>query len=242
VHWNGPGLTPATYVLRGGAVWAVAAFRTLRPEEGHVSADHLVLAHSGRLSSDHRGLHTRRCQLVPEEWFSHPEEGTLVRIHSECLLSETFGFQTCDCREQLIGTMDRIEADGEGLIVYLRQEGRGIGLTAKLRVLSGDPSLDTFERNRDAGYPDDMRTYGTAVEIVLRFGLRHIRLVSDSPLKSAAFREAGVHVREQVRLQYRLTPDAARELLAKKRRGYSVELTEEALERIGRQSIREGET
>lgn len=223
--------------MRRGTVWAAASFHALRPTEGHVSGEHLVLAHSVALMADNRRDGRRACHLAAEEWFAD-EHPLLVRVHSECLLSETFEFDGCDCREQLTCSMDRIMR--EGFVVYLRQERRGIGLGAKLRTFACDPSLDTFQRNRLAEYPDDLREYGAAADVLLHPGITRIRLITDSPWKAAALSQAGVIVDQRVSLQYQLTREAARELLAKKRRGYHIDLTEDALERVVREATADG--
>jgi len=228
-------LTPPVYLVRHGTVWAIASFDALRPAEGHVSGEHLVLAYSGALTAAYRRDGVRACRLGVEEWFADRQR-VLVRIHSECLLSETFGFDVCDCREQLRSSMERIVIEGEGLVVYLRQEGRGIGLSAKLRTFACDPAIDTFERNRLAGYADDLREYGAAADVLLHLGITVVNLITDSPWKAEALVRAGVILDQRVSLQYQLTPEAARELLAKKRRGYHIEFTEDALKRV----VREG--
>lgn len=223
-------LTTWTYLVRQNVVWAVASFRSLLRNEGHVSAEHLVLAHSAELTAEYRAAGRPLCGITADHWFARPTRGILVRVHSECLLSETFAFDVCDCRAQLVGSMERIALDGEGLVVYLRQEGRGIGLGAKLRTLGCDPSLDTYERNVAAGFPEDVRKYDAAGVILQQIGVTTIRLITDSPWKAKALSDAGLTIRERIGLTYPLTPEAARELLAKKRRGYDIDFTEAALE------------
>lgn len=220
---------PATYVTRQEFVWAVSSFATFRPAEGHVSEDHLILAHTPRLTSGYRSSGSRICPLARTEWFEPTHHGVLVRIHSECLLSEVFGFEMCDCREQLTEAMNTITAEGSGVVIYMRQEGRGIGLAAKLRTLHSDDSLDTYQRNIGAGYPEDGRGFDAAAEALASMNLRDIRLISDSPLKIAALSSCGIHISERIGLQYPVSREAARELLAKKRRGYHIRHSDEAL-------------
>ncbi|MGA2436383.1 MAG: GTP cyclohydrolase II [Bryobacteraceae bacterium] len=218
-----------TYVIRQGFVWVVSSFSTFRPDEGHVSEDHVVLAHTPRLTAGYRDSGCRACTLPTTAWFEPSDHGVLVRIHSECLLSEVFGFEMCDCREQLTEAMNTITAEGSGVVIYMRQEGRGIGLAAKLRTLNSDDSLDTYQRNVGAGYPEDGRRFDAAAEALGYLNITEIRLISDSPLKMAALSNCGIHISERVGLQYPVTPEAARELLAKKRRGYHIQHTEEVL-------------
>lgn len=227
-------LTTPTYLLRDGSVWAVSSFRALRRKEGHVSSEHVLLAHSEALTAAYRHSSERRCQLTPDRWFRRRAQSTLVRIHSECMLSEVFGFDVCDCRQQLIGSMAQIVSEGEGVIVYLRQEGRGIGLAAKLGAMAADYSLDTYERNTAVGYPEDSREYGTAAAILRQVGLARVRLITDSPWKVAAMSVAGISVDERISLHYDVTTQAAGELLAKKRRGYSVRLSVDELQALVR--------
>jgi GTP cyclohydrolase II len=125
--------------------------------------------------------------------------------------------------------METITEQGGGVVIYMRQEGRGIGLAAKLLTLNGHDSLDTYQRNVGAGYPEDGRRFDAAAEAIDQLHLSDIRLITDSPLKIAALCSYGIRVSERISLRYPLKPEAARELLAKKRRGYYVGYTEEFL-------------
>lgn len=127
------------------------------------------------------------------------EEGVLVRVHSECLTGDVLGSLKCDCGEQLAIAMRRIEQEGKGVVLYLRQEGRGIGLTNKLhayRLQAG--GLDTVEANRRLGLPVDKRDYGIGVQILRDLGLRKLRVLTNNPKKIYGIEAYGLEVVEQL--------------------------------------------
>ena len=128
-------------------------------------------------------------------------EPPLVRLHSECLTGDAFGSLRCDCGEQLQAAMRRIDEAGRGVILYLRQEGRGIGLGNKIRAYTlQDGGLDTVEANRALGFPDDARRYDVAAAMLEALGIGSVRLMSNNPLKSEALASLGIDVAERVPL------------------------------------------
>lgn len=123
----------------------------------------------------------------------------LVRIHSQCLTGDVFHSLRCDCRQQLEQALERVAAEGRGLIVYEEKEGRGIGLLNKLRAYElQDAGADTVEANERLGFEADLRNYTVPPEILHYFGVRRVRLLSNNPDKIAALERAGIEVVERV--------------------------------------------
>jgi GTP cyclohydrolase II len=119
----------------------------------------------------------------------------LTRIHSECLTGDVFGSHRCDCGEQLALTLEHLQAEGRGCLIYLRQEGRGIGLANKIRAYAlQDAGLDTVDANRALGLPDDMRDYRVAAEVLRDLGVRAVVLVTNNPLKINGLEAYGIRV------------------------------------------------
>lgn len=130
-----------------------------------------------------------------KEW----PEPAIVRVHSECLTGDVFGSAKCDCGEQLDVAMRRIEAEGAGVVLYLRQEGRGIGLTNKLHAYKlQEQGLDTVEANRRLGLPVDRRDYGIGVQILRDLGLRKLRILTNNPKKIYGLEGYGMEIVEQL--------------------------------------------
>jgi GTP cyclohydrolase II/3,4-dihydroxy 2-butanone 4-phosphate synthase/GTP cyclohydrolase II len=126
-------------------------------------------------------------------------DGVPTRVHSECLTGEVFGSLRCDCRDQLDLALRAIAETGFGVVVYLRQEGRGIGLGNKIRAYAlQSAGHDTYEANRMLGFPDDARQYGVAADILRLLGVRSIDLITNNPMKVAALVEEGIPVHRRV--------------------------------------------
>jgi GTP cyclohydrolase II len=153
-------------------------------------------------------------------------EGVLARVHSECLTSEVLGSLKCDCRAQLDRALDLIASRGRGILLYLRQEGRGIGLGNKIRAYALQAKgLDTYEANRRLGFPDDLRRYDVAAEMLRQLGVRSVDLVTNNPDKLAALDRAGIPVRRRVGLPSPANPHNIGYLEAKRgRTGHLIEL------------------
>jgi 3,4-dihydroxy 2-butanone 4-phosphate synthase/GTP cyclohydrolase II len=144
-------------------------------------------------------------------------EPVLVRVHSQCVTGDVFGSQRCDCGAQLDEALKRIAKEGRGVLVYMRQEGRGIGLHNKLRAYAlQDDGLDTVEANQALGFPPDRRDYGIGMQILIDLGVRQMRLLTNNPTKRAGLVGYGLEVVERVPLLTQPNPHNVRYLEAKR--------------------------
>ena len=141
----------------------------------------------------------------------------LVRIHSQCLTGDVFGSLRCDCRQQLEMSLSMIAAEGAGVLIYEQQEGRGIGLAAKLQAYAlQDAGMDTVEANEKLGFKADQREFELPAEVLKALKLREVRLLSNNPQKVAALERAGVKVVERVPCEVEPQAHAAEYLKTKK--------------------------
>ncbi len=157
------------------------------------------------------------------------DEPVLIRVHSECLTGDAFGSLRCDCGDQLAAAMKKIEAAGKGIILYMRQEGRGIGLINKLKAYAlQDKGYDTVEANLALGFPEDMRDYGIGAQILKDLGVKKLRLMTNNPRKLVGLAGYNLEVVERVPIQMNHNESNAYYLKTKKSKlGHMLEFKEE---------------
>jgi len=140
--------------------------------------------------------------LVLGAWRS--EEPILVRVHSQCLTGDVFHSFRCDCGDQMEKSLEMIAREGKGVFLYMRQEGRGIGLAKKLEAYAlQDRGMDTVEANETLGYPPDLRDYGIGAQILVDLGVRKMRLLTNNPKKIVGLEAYGLEVVERVPIEVR---------------------------------------
>lgn len=147
------------------------------------------------------------------------DQPMLVRVHSECLTGETFGSLRCDCGEQLARSLKLIADEGRGVLLYMRQEGRGIGLADKLRAYNlQDEGMDTVDANLALGHQADARHYDSAALMLQQLGIRRVALLTNNPAKIEELQRLGIEVVERIPLVGEVTPENERYMLAKAER------------------------
>ena len=156
-------------------------------------------------------------------------ENIQVRLHSECLTSEVLGSLKCDCREQLHEALKQIARERRGIVLYLRQEGRGIGLGNKIRAYSlQEEGYDTVEANHILGFPDDLREYDVAAVMLHMLGVKSVQLITNNPKKISGLEKHNIVVRQRIPLQ--ITPNSINKFYLQtkaKKSGHLLTLAEE---------------
>ena len=146
-----------------------------------------------------------------------PEEPVLVRVHSECLTGDVFGSLRCDCGEQLQKALEAIDREGRGIFLYMRQEGRGIGLSNKIRAYQlQDQGKDTVEANEALGFPPDLRDYGIGAQILVDLGVKKLRILTNNPKKVVGLKGYGLEIVERIPLEVHPNPINAKYLETKR--------------------------
>ena len=156
-------------------------------------------------------------------------DSILVRVHSQCLTGDIFHSQRCDCGQQLHKALQMIEEEGRGVLVYLPQEGRGIGLVNKLKayLLQEKEKLDTVEANLKLGFPEDLRDYGIGAQILADLGLTRIRIMTNNPRKVVGLEGYGIKIVERVPIEVKPTPYSKKYLETKRKKlGHLIKMEE----------------
>jgi 3,4-dihydroxy 2-butanone 4-phosphate synthase/GTP cyclohydrolase II len=168
--------------------------------------------------------------LVKGEW--EEDEEVLVRVHSECLTGDCLGSMRCDCGDQLENAMRMIAKRGKGAIVYMRQEGRGIGFLNKIKAYAlQDQGRDTIEANEDLGFEADLRDYGVGAQIIRDLGIKKIQLLTNNPKKIVGLEGYGLVVTERISIEIEPKPENLKYLSTKKERmGHILNITNEKTE------------
>jgi 3,4-dihydroxy 2-butanone 4-phosphate synthase/GTP cyclohydrolase II len=146
-----------------------------------------------------------------------PEDEVLVRVHSECVTGDIFGSLRCDCGDQLHAAMDMVGKEGKGVIIYMHQEGRGIGLVGKVMAYNlQENGRDTVEANIELGFEEDLRSYGIGAQILVDLGVKKMRLMTNNPKKIVGLEGYGVEIVERVPIEIKPNENNIRYLKTKR--------------------------
>lgn len=203
-------LSPVIRIELNSTFYYCFSVRSYLAHEGHTAGEHLVLLHAPQLSS---------LTLAPDALSDL--ENVLLRIHSECLFGDVFMSSHCDCAQQLEVSLQQIKDWGQGILFYLRQEGRGIGLFNKIRTMAVEHS-DSFHRNEILGMPGDSRDYSLVSQVLRYLGVRQVQLISGNPAKLQSLHQNGITATlAPMTLQENLSLTAKSEIESKILRGYT---------------------
>jgi GTP cyclohydrolase II/3,4-dihydroxy 2-butanone 4-phosphate synthase/GTP cyclohydrolase II len=205
-------------VKKLGAVIPVVRYAEAEIPTLHGQARVIVFREAGDPAREH-------VALVYGTPFENPDD-VLIRVHSECLTAEVFGSLKCDCKEQLEGATLRVRQAGSGVIIYLRQEGRGIGLGNKIRAYAlQSRGLDTIQANHQLGFGTDLRTYDIAAAMLGDLGVRGVSLMTNNPDKVDGLERCGIRVNRRLPLEVEPTSHNKRYLTTKRQQlGHLLEL------------------
>jgi 3,4-dihydroxy 2-butanone 4-phosphate synthase/GTP cyclohydrolase II len=185
-----------------------------------IYGDFTLHAFEERLTGDHH------LALVKGEW--NEDDPVLVRVHSSCLTGDIFGSKRCDCGEQLHQALLHVEKEGKGVVLYMNQEGRGIGLVNKLKAYKlQEKGMDTVEANEALGFKPDHRDYGVGAQILRSLGISKMRLMTNNPVKRVGLKSFGLEMVERVPIEVGAYPENVRYLKTKRDKlGHELELDE----------------
>lgn len=159
-----------------------------------------------------------------------PSGSVYCRISSECLPGTVLDSAECDCKEQIDFSLEWFSKENAGIFIYLRQEGRGIGLINKVLALENkNKGMDTFEAVNNLGFPDDSRCFNDACEILRYFNIESVRLLTNNPLKEESLISEGINVSETIRIPVTANVHSHKHLIAKADRGHSIEFTQDKI-------------